>query len=163
MNSPEWTFAEMTEADLDAVLAIEQEAFPTPWNRENFRFELRSNPFARNRVVRAGAEVIAYTCLWIVGTELKINNIAVRRDQRGIGLGTALIRWVLQFAQEEGCTEAELEVRPSNQFARRLYAAHGFYEVRRRKCYYQDTHEDAIVMAARLDGACEPRGADRSS
>ena len=152
MNPPPRTFDEMGEDDLDAVLAIEQEAFPTPWTRENFRFELRSNPFARNRVVREGGQVVAYVCLWIVGPELKINNIAVRRDHRSAGLGTTLLRWALQFARAEGCVDAELEVRPSNEAARRLYAAQGFRDVRRRKGYYQDTREDAIVMAAQLDG-----------
>jgi len=153
MNSPGWAFEEMTDADLDDVLFIEREAFPTPWTRENFRFELHSNPFARNRVIRENGEFIAYACLWIVGPELKINNLAVRKDRRGAGVGGRLLRQLLEYARAEGCTEAELEVRPSNEAARRLYAMHGFREVRRRRGYYQDTHEDAIVMAV----AIEPR------
>lgn len=151
MKSPGPAFEEMTDADLSDVLSIERDAFPTPWSRENFRFELHSNPFARNRVVRENGELIAYACLWIVGPELKINNIAVRRDRRGAGLGGWLLREVLEYARGEGCTDAELEVRPSNEPARRLYAAHGFREVRRRRGYYQDTHEDAIVMAAQIE------------
>jgi ribosomal-protein-alanine N-acetyltransferase len=153
MSSSQLTSVAMTEADLDSVLAIEREAFPTPWSRENFRFELESNPFARNLVLKDGGQVVAYACLWIVGPELKINNIAVRADRRGMGLGRALLRTALRLAREGGCTDAELEVRPSNATARRLYESHGFREVRRRKGYYQDTHEDAIVMAAKLGEA----------
>jgi ribosomal-protein-alanine N-acetyltransferase len=136
----------MTEADLDQVLAIERTSFPTPWTRENFEFEIRSNPFARNFVVRAGTEVVAYACVWVIGDELKINDVAVAAARRGRGLGSELLRQILERGRAEGCVEAELEVRPSNLHARRLYEAHGFREARRRKGYYQDTREDAIVM-----------------
>jgi ribosomal-protein-alanine N-acetyltransferase len=132
------------------VLAIEAEAFPTPWTRDNFRFEIHSNPFARNLVVRLGNALLGYACLWVVGDELKINNIAVLREWRGRGVGTALLRRVFDRGRAEGCREAELEVRPTNDVARRLYERHGFREVRRRKGYYQDTREDAIVMTAPL-------------
>jgi len=153
VNSPpvaDWEFDVMTEDDLDQVLTIEREAFPTPWTRDNFRFEIRANPFARNLVARRGRHVLAYACLWVVGDELKINNIAVRAEWRGRGLGAALLARVLERGRAEECSEAELEVRPSNEVARRLYEHHGFREVRRRKGYYQDTREDAIVMVARL-------------
>ena len=146
----DWEFDVMAETDLDQVLAIEMEAFPTPWTRDNFRFEIRANPLARNLVVRNGKQVLAYACLWVVGDELKINNIAVRAEWRGRGLGGALLTRVLERGRAEGCTDAELEVRPSNEVARRLYERYGFREVRRRKGYYQDTREDAIVMTARL-------------
>lgn len=145
-----WQFDVMAEDDLDAILEIERESFLTPWSRDNFRFEIRSNPFARNLVVRRDGGVVGYACIWIVGDELKINNIAVRSGWRRRGLGTALVRHVLERGRAEGCTDAELEVRPSNLEARRLYERHGFREVRRRKGYYQDTREDAVVMVARL-------------
>jgi ribosomal-protein-alanine N-acetyltransferase len=144
-------FEVMTEDDLDDVLAIERVSFPTPWTRDNFEFEIRSNPFARNIVVRDEGVVAAYACVWVVGDELKINNIAVRESSRGRGLGSELLRHVLERGRAEGCVDAELEVRPSNLRARRLYESHGFREVRRRKGYYQDTQEDALVMTARID------------
>lgn len=145
-----WQFEGMSEEDLDEVLAIERDSFLTPWTRDNFRFEIRSNPFARNDVVRKDGRVVAYACVWIVGDELKINNIAVHRDWRRRGLGTAVLLHLLRRARAEGCADAELEVRPSNLEARRLYERHGFRETRRRKGYYQDTREDALVMVARL-------------
>lgn len=140
----------MSEADLDAVLAIERVSFPTPWTRDNFEFEIRSNPFARNFVVRRDGALVAYACVWIVGDELKINNIAVHASRRGTGLGSQLLSRLLERGRVEGCVEAELEVRPSNLRARRLYERHGFREVRRRKGYYQDTQEDALVLVAGL-------------
>ena len=147
------TLEVMTEADLDPVLEIERASFPTPWTRENFEFEIRSNPFARNFVVRNEGEIVAYACVWVLGDELKINDIAVRATRRGAGLGSELLRLLLERGRAEGCVEAELEVRPSNLHARRLYETHGFREARRRKGYYQDTREDAIVMTLVLQQA----------
>ena len=141
----------MTEADLDEVLVIERDSFPTAWTRDNFGFEIRSNPFARNVVVRREGRIVAYACVWVVGDEMKINNIAVHPAWRRRGLGSELLRHLLARGRVEGCGEAELEVRPSNLAALRLYERHGFREVRRRKGYYQDTREDAVVMTARLD------------
>ncbi len=140
----------MLPSDLDEVLAIEEASFAVPWSRESFRFELQANPYARNLVMREGTKIVAFACLWIVYDELKINNIAVDAGERRKGFGAILLRWILDFGREHGCTEATLEVRPSNFAARALYVAHGFREVGRRKGYYRDTQEDAILMAAEL-------------
>ncbi len=147
----------MRETDLDGVLAIEEASFPVPWSRESFRFEMHENPYAWNVVVKTSGLVVGFACLWALDEELKINNIAIHPDWRGRGLGTRLLRWILDFGRSEGCAEATLEVRPSNEVARTLYRRHGFEEVGRRKGYYRDTHEDAILMTAKLapegDGA----------
>ena len=140
----------MLPSDLDEVLAIEEASFAVPWSRESFLFELEANPYARSFAMRQGAKIVAFTCLWIVYDELKINNIAVDAGERRNGYGKILLRFVLDFGRSEGCTEATLEVRPSNIAARALYAAHGFREVGLRKGYYRDTQEDAILMAAEI-------------
>ena len=140
----------MLPSDLDEVLAIEEASFAVPWSRESFLFELEANPYARSFVMRRDAKIVAFTCLWIVYDELKINNIAVDAGERRNGYGKILLRFVLDFGRSEGCTEATLEVRPSNIAARALYAAHGFREVGLRKGYYRDTQEDAILMAAEI-------------
>ncbi len=142
----------MSASDLEEVLAIERVSYPTPWSRESFLFELVENPYAWNLVARRGGRIVGYACLWRVNEELKINNIAIHPEERGAGLGRALLRWVLREAAVRGCTEATLEVRPSNRIARALYGSCGFREVARRPSYYQDTHEDAIVMALDLTG-----------
>jgi len=141
----------MTEGDLEQVLAIEREAFTAPWSRASFRYEL-GNPRAGNRVVRRGAEVLGYVCVWAIAGELKINNVAVRADVRGNGLGAALLEAAIEFGRARGCFEATLEVRPSNRAAAALYRRFGFRAVGRRKAYYQETGEDAILMLKELDG-----------
>jgi ribosomal-protein-alanine N-acetyltransferase len=146
----------LREGDLDAVLAIERVSFPTAWTRDNFLYELRENRFARNLALRVDSGLGGYACLWALEDELKINNIALRPDLRGTGLGHVLLRACLEVGLAEGCKEATLEVRPSNVVARRLYERYGFREIGRRSGYYQDTREDAVLMAARLDRALWP-------
>jgi ribosomal-protein-alanine N-acetyltransferase len=140
----------MTTGDLDAVLEIEADSFPTPWSRRHFLAELGAHRYARNLVLHGEEGVLGYACLWLVGRELRINNIAIRGSSRGRGLGRALLRFLLEDAAARGCREATLEVRPSNRAALALYRAHGFREVGRRPGYYQDTREEAILMAARI-------------
>jgi ribosomal-protein-alanine N-acetyltransferase len=141
----------MTERMLGRVLEIERSSFPTPWPRDHFLFELRGHRYAHNVVLERAGEVLGYACLWFVYDEVRINNIAIHPARRGLGLGSWLLRWILREAAARGCREATLEVRPSNGAALRLYRSHGFREVGRRKGYYSDTREDAIVMSAPVD------------
>jgi ribosomal-protein-alanine N-acetyltransferase len=140
----------MLPSDLDEVLGIEEASFSVPWSRESFLFEIEANPYARNFVLRHGGRVVAFACIWIVDDELKINNIAVLPAERRKGFGEAMLRHVLAHGRSSMCAEATLEVRPSNLAALALYESHGFAPVGRRKGYYRDTHEDAILMVADL-------------
>lgn|SRR5678815_2688343 len=145
----------MRERDVPQVLAIEKASFSSPWPRGAFLEEIRSNPYARCMVIREPWEggaprASAYICYWILGEELLINNLAVDPGRRRRGLGTLLLEHSLAHGVEEGCRMAYLEVRPSNDSAIRLYESHGFSIVRRRKGYYGDTGEDALVMRAVL-------------
>jgi ribosomal-protein-alanine N-acetyltransferase len=142
--------SEMFPADLDEVLEIEEASFSVPWSRESFLFELQANPYAKNFVMRCGGRMVAFSCVWVVDDELKINNIAVHPGERRKRHGETLLLWMLDYGRSRECTEATLEVRLSNVEARALYEAHGFVEIGRRKGYYRDTHEDAILMAAEL-------------
>jgi ribosomal-protein-alanine N-acetyltransferase len=139
----------MTLEDVPGVMEIEGRSFPTPWSESSFRYELLENPYASLFVIRAAASprVLGFACVWVIDEEMKINNIAVHPDHRGRGLGRRLLRFLLDFARAEACREVTLEVRPSNVAALRLYARAGFRTVGRRRNYYTDTHEDALVMA----------------
>ncbi len=143
----------MTFTDLDSVLAIERASFPTPWSRGAFLYELKENQVARCWAARAVGEVVGYLCVWEVGSELHITNLAVHPAWRRRGIARALLGAILEDARRRGLTGALLEVRPTNQEARGLYERFGFRVVGSRKGYYYDTGEDALVMEAALSPA----------
>jgi len=150
----------MRHSDLPEVVAIEEATFPVAWTYSNFLHEVEQNPFACNRVVRSAAgRVEAYACAWIVDQEVRINNIAVRAEARRRGYGEGLLRYLMALGRSLECGRATLEVRPSNLQALGLYTKLGFRVVARRKGYYSDTREDALVMRCSLDRApAEPPG-----
>jgi ribosomal-protein-alanine N-acetyltransferase len=140
----------MTIADLPRVLAIERNSFTSPWTEANFRYEIDENPMAWNLVGRADGELVAFACAHIVADELMINDLAVDPSARRRGLGGRLLGHMLEGARLRGCRRATLEVRLSNAPARALYEAFGFEIVGRRRGYYADTGEDAILLARAL-------------
>lgn len=140
----------MRSPDLDEVLAIERASFSMPWSRGAFVYEMERNQVARCFVVREEARVAGYVCLWEVADELHITNIAVHPDLRRRGIGRLLLGRMLDDARQRGLRLVVLEVRPSNVEALRLYEGFGFRVVDRRRGYYYDTGEDALVMEASL-------------
>lgn len=139
----------MALTDLSWVLEIERVSFSTPWSEASFRHELIDNPYSQLFVMKGSRVpgVVAYACVWIVDQELRINNIGVHPRWRLKGIGTRLLRFLLEHATRHGCVEAILEVRPSNAPAIHIYEKVGFRPVGRRKNYYMDTREDAVVMS----------------
>ena len=140
----------MRQADLGDVLVIERASFSMPWSRGAFLYEIEQNQVARCWVARDDGRIVGYICLWEVADELHITNIAVRQDVRRRGLGRALLGRTLEDARQRSLRLVVLEVRPSNTEARALYESFGFRVVGRRRGYYYDTGEDALVMEATL-------------
>ena len=140
----------MAVTDLDSVLAIERASFATPWSRGAFVYELKQNQVAQCWVARASGDVVGYLCLWEVGPEVHITNLGVHPDWRRHGIGRTLLGTILEDARRRGITQALLEVRPSNVEARGLYDSFGFRMIGRRRGYYPDTGEDALVMEVNL-------------
>ena len=146
------TLEPMTLEDLDDVLVIERASFQTPWSRGAFRYELTQNRVARCSVARCGRRLAGYLCLWEIGHEIHVTNLATHPDLRRRGVGRRLLGSVLEDARRRGVDLAFLEVRPTNAEALLLYERFGFRVIGRRKGYYFDTGEDALVMEARLSG-----------
>jgi ribosomal-protein-alanine N-acetyltransferase len=155
------TLEPMTVDDLDDVLTIERASFQTPWSRGAFRYELTQNRVARCSVVRCGRRLAGYLCLWEIGHEIHVTNLATHPDLRRRGIARVLLGAVLQDAQGRGVDLAFLEVRPTNAQALGLYERFGFRVIGRRKGYYFDTGEDALVMEARLSGEPSESAAPR--
>lgn len=147
----------MRPEDLDEVLAIERASFTMPWSRGAFLYEMQQNRVARCWVARDDdTHVVGYLCLWEVADEVHITNVAVRPDVRRQGIARGLLGSVLDDAGSRGFKVVVLEVRPSNRQAIPLYESFGFRVVGRRRGYYYDTGEDALVMEIRLRRGASP-------
>ncbi len=136
----------MTMNDLEQVVAIDQASFSLPWPPRSFQFELTDNPAARCWVAERDGKIVAMIVSWLILDELHIATIATHPDFRKQGIGKTLLNHVLKSAREEGAARAFLEVRASNRAAIEMYKRFGFMEDGRRKEYYKDNHEDAILM-----------------
>ena len=135
------------ESDLEGVLSVEAESFTNPWTREMYAWELQNRSVCHVYVVRTTECPVAGFCaFWLVFDEIHINNVAVRPQFRGRGIGTALMRHVLSEATRLGARRATLEVRSSNEDARRLYQRLGFYVAATRRNYYTNPVEDALIL-----------------
>lgn len=143
-----WVIAPLASpADLDAVLGIEHASFTNPWTREMYLAELDNRGVSYCFVIRNGdGVVIGFCSFWRVLDELHINNLAVAPAQRSRGAGTALLQHVLDEGRRLGARRATLEVRRSNEPARRLYERLGFTVAGVRRAYYTNPVEDALVL-----------------
>lgn len=144
--------------DLDAVMAIEQTAHPTPWTRTGYEHELTQNHLATYQVIVSSApatgHVLGYAGHWLIAGEAHISIIAVEPAHLGQGVGSILFLSMLFAAIHQGAFLATLEVREHNLAAQTLYQRYGFVPVGQRKQYYKDTREDGIIMTVEpLDDA----------
>jgi ribosomal-protein-alanine N-acetyltransferase len=135
------------EEDLDGVLAVEEESFTNPWTKEMYAWELQNRAVCHIFVVRTSEQrVIGFCAFWLVVDEIHINNVAIRPALRGQGIGTQLMQRVFAEARQLGARRATLEVRASNEAARRLYERLGFYVAGTRPNYYTKPVEDALIL-----------------
>ena len=147
----------MRVEDLDEVLEIERASFSMPWSRGAFTYEIERNRVARCWVTRDESRVVGYLCLWEVADEVHITNVAVHPAYRRRGVAREMLAAVLDDAVRRSLSVVGLEVRPTNAEARALYESFGFRVVGRRRGYYYDTGEDALIMEARLPAAVPAR------
>jgi [ribosomal protein S18]-alanine N-acetyltransferase len=140
----------MEAYDLPTVLRIEVESYSVPWSESTFRGLLRRRD-AEMIVATADERVVGYAVFWCVLDQSELGNVAVTGAWRGRGVGELLVAEVIRRASARGVREIFLEVRPSNAVARRLYERFGFRHVGRRRNYYQEPVEDALVLRRPLD------------
>ncbi len=162
-NTPLVRIEPMQMSDLPTVAAIEQRIFSSPWSPHAFAYDLRRRREAHYLVarylpwaLREGAPVsdlgpidrsiMGYAGAWFVIDECHIATLGVRPEWRGRGVGELLLSGLLQWAAGGGALYATLEVRVSNLVAQRLYAKYGLQVVGRRRRYYADNNEDALLM-----------------
>ncbi len=142
----------MTPADLDRVIAIDHLSFTLPWPERSFHFEVEKNEAARAWVAETqtpnrSTAIVGMIVGWLIVDEIHIATIAIDPAYRKLGIGRRLMVHLLREACSEGAQKSFLEVRRSNSAAIEMYLKLGYQEDGVRPRYYQDNHEDAILMS----------------
>ncbi len=160
----------MRRRHLRGVMAIERRVYSRPWSPNLFIAEMNDSATRCYLVARDGREIVGYAGLISYGEEAHVTNVAVAPEHQRHKIATRLLHDLMARAIEMGVSSVSLEVRVSNWGAQRLYGRFGFHPVGVRKNYYQELHEDALIMwtddirtrayARRLDSiaACLPEG-----
>jgi ribosomal-protein-alanine N-acetyltransferase len=146
---PGFRIRRMREADLPRVMVIEDACFSTPWKEATFR-SLMKRSDTDLFVAELDDDVAGYAACWTVIDQSELGNVAVSPRARGLGMGGALVDTVVERVKERGAHEVFLEVRESNQVAQGIYRDRGFIVVGRRRSYYAQPTEDALVMRLRV-------------
>lgn len=134
---------------LRAVLDLDQLCFGGLWTLEGYQRELDSpNSDLLGLFISSSPPVplLGMGCLWAIVDEAHITILAVHPHYQRQGLGQVLLHSLLTSAGRRGLERATLEVRASNQPALSVYQKFGFKTAGRRRLYYQDTGEDALIL-----------------
>ncbi len=134
----------LTYADLPQIITVERRAFPTPWSLAMFVLELSKTSGVCLAAIR-GETLVGYLICSRYDTVWHIMNVAVDPAHRRARIATALIEALLDRIGDTAARYT-LEVRESNVGAISLYERYGFRAAGRRRRYYQDNGEDAVIM-----------------
>jgi ribosomal-protein-alanine N-acetyltransferase len=141
---------DMTEADLDAVLRIENEVHANPWTPGNFSDALRAK--YECKVFEESGRMLGYAVLMLAVDEAELLDIAIDAKNQHQGWGCKLLEEMMALARRHEMRRLVLEVRASNKPAIGLYLKVGFAEIGLRREYYpaENGREDAILMGREL-------------
>ena len=146
----EFTYRYATEADIDAIVAIEQAAMSSPWRSADYREAINSD-HAFIVVAEDDADIAGFAVFYLTPPESELPDIVVAESYRGKGLGKTLLLEAISRLRPRDIDTVYLEVRVSNTPARALYSHIGFEEIGKRKYFYSDPVEDAICMSYRME------------
>ena len=135
----------MVAEDIPDVVEIEATAFYDAWNAGMLLNEL-DNELTTYVVMEQEGCLVGYAGFWLVAGEAQVTRVAVAEAERGQGLGTRLTAAMVNKAWELGAEAVTLEVRESNLAAQKAYLTCGFASEGIRPNYYEDNHENAVIM-----------------
>ncbi|HEY57463.1 MAG TPA: ribosomal protein S18-alanine N-acetyltransferase [Anaerolineae bacterium] len=154
METRRYRVRPMRPQDIPAVEAIDRLSFRLPWPPGAFARELNNGQsvlwVAETVGEEDAAEVVGMLVLWPVLDEAHIATVAVHPYHRRRGVGKMLLATAVEFARSRHFKTVTLEVRASNRRAQNLYRRFGFQIVGRRYGYYNDNHEDALIMTLEI-------------
>lgn len=135
--------------DLPIVLKLEESLYKSPWTEKMFMDELTENKFAYLFVLCNENYILGYYGMWIVNDYATITKVSICKELQGKKLSNILMVDLINRCIDADASVIDLEVRVSNEPAKKLYEKYGFKNVGIRKGYYNDG-EDAIVMVKTL-------------
>ncbi len=141
---------EMIDLDVPAVANIERLSFASPWSEDALMKEL-GNTLACYYILESNEQLLGYIGTWIIFDEAQITNVAVHPEFQGNGFGRKILSYFFVQMKAKGMNVITLEVRPSNDHAIMLYKSFGFREIGRRKEYYLDNKEDALIFEVKIN------------
>ena len=145
-----FSISPMCQEDIPSLARLEEECFSEPWSEQSLAVEL-DNDTAHFFVAKSSdGTVVGYAGMHDVFGEGYIANIAVSAPWRGRGVGRLLVGSLVGYAQEKKFDFLTLEVRASNEAAISLYRTEGFELVGKRKDFYRNPQEDALLMTRRF-------------
>lgn len=138
-------FERLGEGHIGAILDIERVVNTAPWSEKSFRNEL-THPHGYFLVAIGDGKIVGYGGFWMVIDEAHITTVAVAPEYQRRGIGRKLMLELLKHAKDKNMSCSTLEVRAGNEPAIKLYEQLGYIIAARRKSYYPDNQEDALVM-----------------
>ena len=133
-------------SDLDAIEQIERASYRTPWSRSMFTSELAKPSSLSFGAIDETGELVGYLVLSRYVDAWHVMNVAVAPARRRQGIASALLHRLLDLTKDDALRGYTLEVRVSNTAAIELYERFGFRVKGRRRGYYTDNREDALIM-----------------
>lgn len=149
------TITAMKNEDIPAVAKLETQCFSQPWSSQVLEAEMQ-NPNSIFYVAREEDKLAGYVGMHRVLDEGYLFNIAVDRDFRRRGVAAALMERILEYAKTNKLGFLTLEVRQGNTAAIALYKMLGFGEVGRRRQFYANPTEDAVLMTKFMHFSIRP-------
>lgn len=136
----------MEPEDVEKVADIEARNFSMPWSKNSFADAVQ-NENALYVVAADNDKVLGYAGAWCVFGEAEITNVCVDVNARRCGVGTRLMKYLIEMGRQRECDVYFLEVRESNDKAIALYERLGFKKIGTRKNFYERPVENALVMS----------------
>lgn len=141
----------MCAEDAKELAELDKEVFSVPWSEKSFLEEFE-NRLAVYYIAKEENKIIGYAGFWHVADEGDITNIAVKQEYRRKGIASCLIETIIKEADRRKLLLLTLEVRESNAAAIKLYEKFGFKIIGKRKRYYTNPAEDALIMTLYFGG-----------
>ncbi|MCI6713350.1 MAG: ribosomal protein S18-alanine N-acetyltransferase [Lachnospiraceae bacterium] len=139
------TYRQMCPEDVPFISRLEEETFSMPWSPDDF-LDMISKEDARYYVAEEDGRVMGGCGVLLIVGEGNITNVVIAPEARNRGIGTGLLRYMMEEGKKDGLTAYTLEVRVSNAPAIHVYEKLGFVSEGIRPNFYEKPTEDAMIM-----------------